>query len=320
MLAPPLIEAPGGRIAAVRLFDSYLFVDYSARSAPSNVSPSADAVWIGEARAGGPGAHYFRTRAQATTFLRERLRREISSRRRTLVGCDFSYGYPAGFARALNLAGPAWSATSSLLAALVVDGADNRNNRYEVAARLNALVGGGAGPFWGRPAAWRDAAIAARSPGFPFRSANGVDLERLRLTEERLRGVQETWKLHGRGSVGGQTLLGIPWLWALRHAPDLAGASRVWPFETRFRPPRARPGRALVLYAEIWPSLVEAAAPVRPGGPPIRDAQQVLALCRWARAADASGALAALLAAPRGLGREGTARALAEEGWILGVR
>ena len=33
----------------------------------------------------------------------------------------------------------------------------------------------------------------------------------VRLTEQRLRGVQETWKLCGAGSVGSQALVGIPY-------------------------------------------------------------------------------------------------------------
>lgn len=297
-------------------FDTYLFVDFSARSTPSPERPSEDAIWIGALRGEASDAHYFRTRARAMEFLCSRLREEVAGLRRVLVGLDFSFGYPAGFARALELHGPPWGAVSTLLSALVEDGPDNRNNRYEVAGRLNARLGDGRGPFWGRPPARFDLQVRPRSPRFPFRCRGGEGLERLRLCERRASGVQEPWKLSGRGAVGSQMLVGIPWLNRLRHAPGLARTGLIWPFETGFSAPRVRSGRPLLLYAESWPGLVRSRVSSQAT---IRDRAQVLALCRWAKAEDRAGRLDRLFRLPEKLGPRAERLCIAEEGWILGV-
>ncbi len=67
-------------------------------------------------------------------------------------GFDFPFGYPAGFAARLGLAGPPWRAVWDEIAGLVSDDEDNRNNRFDVAEALNRRVSGGAFPFWGCPA------------------------------------------------------------------------------------------------------------------------------------------------------------------------
>jgi hypothetical protein len=120
------------------------------------------------------------------------------------------------------------------------------------------------------------------------------------------------------GSVGSQALLGIPRLHALRWAPALGAASRVWPFETGFALPRGRP---LVLYAEVWPGSLPAGAVVAECAATgaIRDQAQVRLLGRWAAALDAEGALAALFGPPRGVDAAGQRAARDEEAWILGA-
>jgi len=72
---------------------------------------------------------------------------------RVLIGFDFPYGYPSGFAAALGLkgSGPPWRATWNELASLISDGDDSRNNRFKVASHLNLRCGPGPGPFWGAP-------------------------------------------------------------------------------------------------------------------------------------------------------------------------
>ena len=78
---------------------------------------------------------------------------------------------------------------------------------------------------------------------------------RFRRAEARAPGTQPAWKLLGQGSVGGQALLGIPMLRALRDDPALAPASRIWPFETGFTP-RPRATGPVIVHAEIWPGIV----------------------------------------------------------------
>lgn len=311
-----------------RLFDTYLFVDWSARSSPSPKRPTADAIWSAELTAGSaPMVAYHRTRQLAFEHLAARLRFALAERRRILVGCDFPYGYPAGFAASLGDAAAApWRITWERLAAAVQDGADNANNRFEVVNRWNAAIGSGLGgsqlaggrpgPFWGHPTTLRFDALARKSPGFPYRLRNGRQLQRLRLCEARLPGTQETWKLFGAGSVGSQALTGIPRLIALRDAPDLAAHSRVWPFETGFT---ARPagGEVLIVHAEIWPGIVGAG--VEAGKGAIKDAVQVEKLCEWAERRDAAGTLGACFAEPEGLTDAQREACLREEGWVLGA-
>jgi hypothetical protein len=234
-----------------------------------------------------------------------------------LVGWDFAFGYPTGFARALGLAGraPAWRRTWTALAALVDDRDDNRNNRWLVAAALNRRLGRRPGPFWNCPARAAGAALAAKRPPFPYRASAAVSLDEYREADRRLRAsgrfVQSVWKLYTAGSVGSQTLLGIPRVAALRFAPRRADVSRVWPFETA-SPGSARP---FVLHVEIWPGIV----PLERALHPIKDAAQVLAMVRSLAARDDAGELARLLAEPRRTAGAHAARCLDEEGWILGA-
>jgi len=154
---------------------------------------------------------------------------------------------------------------------------------------------------------------------FPYRG--DPPLARLRATEAAMTGVQETWKLYGAGSAGGQALVGIPRVRELRDDPELTPFSRVWPFETGFTDSPAAATGPCVVHAEIWPGIVlpaavaaETAATDPPG---IRDEVQVRLMCRWARDRDADGTLGAHLLVD---GLAGGVRDAArhEEGWILG--
>ena len=306
------------------LFDAYVFVDWSASTGPGPERPKPDAIWIGVARAGRPAeARYLRTRHAAAAFVHALLSEALARGERTLVGWDFAFGYPRGFARALGAKGRPWRATWDAIAELLEDGPDNRSNRFEVARALNERAGGGPGPFWGRPLsranpakgrAWH--ALEPTSPGFdPAFTKGDLTLARLRTCDARLKGVQEAWKLLGVGSVGSQALTGIPRVRALRWDPVLAKASAVWPFETGFR--AKLPARVRIVHVECWPGLVE--AEVRKRRERIRDAAQVLALCAWARRLDRRGALAPYLERPEGLAGADLRAALAEEGWVLGI-
>jgi precorrin-8X/cobalt-precorrin-8 methylmutase len=140
------------------VFDAYVMVDWSAHSRPKK---GADSIWIAVVeRPGGtalaPISHNPSTRARAADDLRNVLERLVSSKQRVLVGFDFPYGYPCGFAsiaKHANGAAPPWRATWDRLNAEVVDDAHNRNNRFGVAARINEACGLKSGPFWGCPEA-----------------------------------------------------------------------------------------------------------------------------------------------------------------------
>lgn len=237
-----------------------------------------------------------------------------------LVGCDFSYGYPHGFAATLGSPGdePAWSYVWRTMSSEVHDSDSNHNDRFAAAARLNQRVRGiekQPGPFWGAPVGSDGPFLSRYGPPFPFHTRRGSPpLERLRLVDRRLP-VQEAWKLYGAGSVGSQALLGIPRVSRLRWHPELAAVSQVWPFETGFRCDSPRGPH--VVHAEIWPGTV--ANRVTTAETEIRDKAQVRAMARWAAEEDAAGRLAAFFDQPEHLDDAGVHACRTEEGWILGL-
>ena len=280
------------------LFDLIAIVDWSAAASIGPPRPSPDRCWIGwgsqEVR---PEPGYFRTRAAALACLRELL---IQSSGPALVGWDFPHGFPRG-----SLGGGRPAAAG--LAALVKDAPDGTNNRFDVAARLNQKLGGPPGPFWGCPAHRAGGALSDRRSGF-----EGRGFSEWRLADHLLRrrgtGIQSVWKLYTTGSVGSQTLLGLPAIHGLLTDPLLAERSRLWPFETRWDADLTG-----IVHAEIWPSLSEHAKQPHP----IKDARQVAATRDWALDLDAQGLLKACFARPAGMAAADAEACLAEEGWIL---
>ncbi len=305
------------------LFDVYIAVDWSARGKPSPRKPGKDSVWVGEAalsRGSGtdtPQEQYFRTRQACAAHLCKRLLHHTEARRRVLLGFDFAYGYPAGYAEALGLPGPAapWRRTWDELARLIAD-QDNVSNRFEVAAVLNARCGGEVpGPLWGCPLPHERPSLEATSPAYPYPVHEERTLSRLRLTDARQKGVQPVWKLFGNGSVGSQMLVGIPVAAILRDDDRLAPFSRVWPFETGFTPAPTPAAGPFVLHAEIWPGITSALDPDLA----VRDQAQVRAIAGLFARLDGEGRLGELFKRPAGLSGGDEAKVVAEEGWILGT-
>jgi hypothetical protein len=152
--------------------------------------------------------------------------------------------------------------------------------------------------------------LSMTSPGFPFNN-----LPRLRRTEMGNGGAQESWKIFGVGSVGGQALAGIPYLERLHSDPRLLNCSRVWPLSTGFANPTVGADGPLVVHVEVFPSCIE----VDWGLNPIRDACQVESLVRLARQRDREGSLLSAFSLPAAIGQSEQAirEVVGEEGWIL---
>lgn len=287
------------------LFDAYFIVDWSARAAPSPKRPSKDAIWIGEAAAGSRAvqATYLRTRAAAVDWLVARLRAAAAAGRRALVGFDFPFGYPAGVAARVT-GEPSALSLWRWLDCEVEDAADNANNRFDVAARINRLFDG-AGPFWGAPGGENLADVPARGS-----ERFGADHppER-RISDGAASGAKTVWQLMYAGSVGSQVLLGLPALAKLRAA--LGENAAIWPLESGLAPPNAR-----IVLAEIYPSLFVIPSDAATGEIP--DEAQVKATAAAYRGFDAAGALAEMFRGPDlpPAEREIIAR---EEAWILGL-
>lgn len=283
--------------------DRILIADWSASASPSPARPSADAIWIGEAGAEGLTASYHRTRADAEARLQDAARAALSHGERLLIGADFPFAFPAGLAAALT-GQPRALALWDWLAAHVEDAPDNRNNRFALAAAINARFPG-VGPFWGRPA-------SLDLPDLPEkgRQRHSHALAERRAVEQAVPSAQPCWKLYTTGSVGSQALMGIPAMARLRAA--FPGRVAVWPFEPWAEAP--------VVLAEVYPSLLarEVTALLPPGrrsrfDMPIKDAVQVRLLAGALAAIARAGDLADLMAPQR------EAAVLEEEGWILGA-
>ena len=244
------------------IFDRYVIVDWSASNRPRT---GKDSVWVCVLDADGRiCAQNPPTRGKAELIIRAALRHLVAEGQRVLVGFDFPYGYPAGLAAALELAGPPWRATwQYLVAGVRDDGETNASNRFEVAARINASLQHQV--FWGRPFSQPFDELSARRDCVVYRlEAEQAGLAEWRQVEAILRArghrPHSAWQLFGNGSVGSQTLTGIPVVCRLRNDRGVAAASAVWPFEVTV--PELPAGRGAVIHAEIWPSLTGVPAEV----------------------------------------------------------
>ncbi len=298
---------------AGRTFDRIVVVDWSAHSLPK---VGADSIWlaIDDRVSVGPGSAEPRpalvenpaTRACALERLTSIIDADAGST--TLIGVDFSLGYPAGTARALGCSGPPWHALWTLLADSIVDDERNGNNRFEFAAACNATVGDGPGPFWGCPP--RRQVEHCLAPTKPAPTAGHPP--EWRHVESVLRGTGRrpfsSWQLLGAGAVGSQSLLGIPVLERLRRR--FPARVDVWPFTTGLRVPPMRPGQVVI--AEIWPTLVSGTDTAT-----VRDARQVADVAAWLRGLDDRDELRAEFEPAVAAARRPDV--IDEEGWVLGV-
>ncbi len=311
-----------------RLFDVYLFIDWSATNNRA-AAPGPDQLWLAEQLAGAqPVEHWFPTRRDCARHVEQRLLLHVGLRRRVLLGFDFPYGYPSGLVDAAGLPAPAgkWLAVWTALSSLLSDDEENHSNRFNVAAALNAMMtpdGGTPGPFWNTPTP--SPMLTANSPAFPYAASNGVNLCQWRIVEQHFqqRGLhpQSAFKLFTPGSVGSQSLTGIPIVHRIRHRPLLRDLSLVWPFETGFTGVVAPNRRPFVLHAEIWPGVVQEQTQQLMADDPrmIKDQAQVRAMCLWADAQDTAGTLGPFFSPPANVPQADLERCVCEEGWVLGA-
>lgn len=293
------------------LFDSYIAVDWSASSKPKS---GKDSIWscVADERAEPLRTTNHRTRRAAEAWLLDYLNVAVRAGRRVLVGLDFPYGYPAGFAAALELEGEPWRAVWNYLESQIVYVGNNVNNRFEVAARINRQLGRHA-PFWGwgRPEHLMLQSLPLRKE-VAYHAPELGGLSEWRQAGQQLRRLktqpQSVWKLAGAGAVGSQSLVGIPVVARLRDHEALHDVSRVWPFEVHV--PELPAGSPAVLHAEIWPTIV----PFDDEPGVYRDEKQVRAVVRHWRGLDRACRLANLFAAAPAHGA-----VQGEEGWVLGA-
>ncbi len=301
-----------------RLFNAYVMVDWSAAA---TTKTGKDSVWIGVLKRDirfRPTFEAFNppTRAAAETQLAEVMADLRRRDDRSLVGFDFSLGYPAGTAELLKLKSPTWEAMWAFLGSNVVDKADNTNNRFAVAAKMNRLMTDQPWPFWGAPPKDTQRWLTSTKPTLP----DGFALAAFRHAELATQavggkaGAKSVWQVFGNGTVGSQTLVGIP---AVRRFLDAMGdKATLWPFQTGWReltPADVNDVEAVV--AEVYPALV----PAHPEPGEVIDRAQVRTLCEHFAKLDEQGRLGEAFAPPRTADDALREQVEREEGWILGA-
>lgn len=268
-------------------FDTIAMLDWSGGN-DTGPHPCRDAIWLGLTRAGVEEApRYLRNRAEAEAALSALMAAEIAAGRRVLVGVDFPFGFPAGFAKGLTGCDNPFAVWDWL--ETVIEDRPGGNNRFDVAGEINGRFPG-VGPFWFNGVKREIADL----PRKDTRAGHGM-VER-RAAEARAKGAFTCWQMGGAGAVGGQVLTGLPVLNRLRRR--FYGQVSVWPFEVLDKP---------VALVEVWPGLINPAVKRAEAQGGFRDAHQVRLLAR------------ALACLPPDRLAEMLAVDAPEEGWILGL-
>jgi hypothetical protein len=303
------------------LFDAYIMVDWSAASKPA-LGPNS--IWIGMLIKDARLKLQFKavnidTRLKARAFLEDMVAKLIKRGDKVLLGFDFSLGYPAGTAKALGLdtsKQAPWAAMHAHLATRYKDKPDNNSRpRFAIAAGLNYTISKGPFPFWGTPPADKATTLSTSRPEF----TPDKPVAEFRLAEQHLRSIpgaspKSCWQLYGAGSVGSQSLTGIPHVHALRQAWPNA---RIWPFELGEAAPltAGQLDGIEVVIAEIYPTLVKA----KPEKGEVADEAQVRQIARHYADLDEKNALGAAFSTGKSLSEDQIGVITGEEGWILGV-
>ena len=279
----------------MRLFDRMLFVDWSAAAVPTM---GKDSIWIADtAPVEGEGVQNIPTRAEATRYIRDAIEWTRGARR-LFIGLDFAFGYPSD---AAGLPGQGrWEAVWAWLADHLLDADDNANDRFEIAARLNASWDE-PGPFWAHPPRQHHEGLAPTKPDYAV-----LGVRERRHVDALVPSAQPVWKLAYPGSVGSQALTGIARLQALRDE-----RVAIWPFETGFADDLSKPVTAAELYPSLWP-IAE-----REGE--VKDAAQVRTLAAGFAAHDDAGAFRPFLDGPRKQPDGVREDALTHEAWMVGM-
>src|ERR1051325_10618823 len=289
------------------MFDRFVILDWSAASQPKT---GRDSIWICMVDRDGSERLVENppTRHAAKALLSEILMETTARGERALLGFDFPFGYPACFGQRLGLNGvQPWRAVWDEIAGRLTDRENNGNDRFHVAAEFNRRVSNGAFPFWGCPVGFAHDFLGPKHH-------NGHDAQGLaekRLIDRGIIGAQPCWKLAYTGSVGSQSLTGIPVVRALRDDPRWADSGRIWPFETGLGLPEG----ARIVFAEVGPSW----RPVRPELGPPRDKAQVRTVAGIFAAAQAAGELAMWFAGDPDIANEQRRIVETEEAWTLGL-
>ncbi len=293
-----------------RIFDNYLMVDWSAAN---KTNSGSDSIWIGLLRRDVRLQLKFEsfnppTRQEAYAKIIELLESFEKRGDKTLIGFDFCLGYPSGTSEALGLKGKPQEAIYEFLNKEVIDKPQKDNNRFSVASMMNRRISNGPFPFWGCPA--KDVLTTLQPK--KTKEHDESTLSEYRLTEKIAKAASPVWKLYTPGSVGSQTIMGIPYVYKLRkHFKN----SKLWPFEIGLDALNEEIfENTNIIITEIYPSMLK----LKKDTSEVKDLFQVRTIAEYFANLDEERKLGTLFQTNQKLSDEDKEKITSEEGWILG--
>ena len=169
------------------------------------------------------------------------------------------------------------------------------------------------GPCWGCPPSYDIPGLPKGKWGLSWSQGHPPEF---RMAEKCSESAKSVWQLFGRGSVGSQTLVGVPALKRLISDSRIEGRVRVWPFETGLQIPESD---AKLVIVEVYPSILKDEIDRCAYDNEISDRAQVRVLAKALANLDSKGELGPLFEGPQGLTTRERSLAENEEGWILGL-
>lgn len=232
---------------ATAAFDVYLFSDYSGARRPGKAIVPAVAIGAGQTVV--IAGRY--TRESLVMCLLTILRAASARGLRVVLGVDHQYGLPIAFGRELQLDESSWRTALEQLSRGNARRRPLPDSQGDAARQLNEeLRGLGHGDYFWSGTKGEDYGIPLTDPR---KGQGGLR----RLTETLIRhGAPMCFnKIGDNGSVGGQTLVGLPHLLSLLDRARAEGLRlKAWPFDgVRLSDPEYSPAHVLV---EMYPSAV----------------------------------------------------------------
>ncbi len=283
------------------MFNGYIMVDWSAANRPTT---GANSIWVAELIGGKKNIENFSTREETYDYLIDIISK-TKEKQRLLIGLDFAFGYPADAydkfnCENKNVKNKNWKYLWTLISAQITDNHRNKNNRFEVAGKLNTHFKGG-NPFWGHNVAHNFNNLVNNPPPENY----GIVLPREKRCIDTLTNGKSVWNIYNPGSVGSQTLMGIPTLQKLKERGDCC----VWPFQDL--------DETKHVIAEIYPSIWDIQ-----GDHDINDANQAYTVAKNIAYLDKNELLQNFLNAPFDYERDNKINEgdiTKKEGWMLGI-
>lgn len=283
------------------LFDVYMAVDFTGSK---DLGVQRSSIAFAELERGlAPDVRKRFTRSTVADHLLERITEHNQKGKRVLFGFDFQYSFPKGFWKALTGLPESWTGILEGIAKGVAglpsvreepvsnarEWADKANER--ITRRLRTKVG----PFWGPH--------FSPQPTDPKFSFSLGTFEKLRTVENRVAGFKPIFQLGGRGTVGLQSLCGLPHLFYLRNnCIQHKIALHCWPFDGW------DPNNSAHFLVEWYPAIQNQGRKSHE--------QDAKACVEWAKAIDEKGQMSKYLLPD--LPDNDKAKATVE-GWVLGV-